>query len=111
MVHVWTISGLSTQPQRIKSILCNDVGLADHLPVFTVRKFPKGNRNFRRPNGTNFIRYLNIKTFNDAEFITSLKQAPWDTVIVFDEVDDMLQCWDQFLIGALIFIVHGEKNG
>ena len=100
MVHVRTISGLSTQPQRIKSVSCYDVGLVDHLPVFTVSKFANGSKNFRRPNGSKFIRYRNMKTSNDAVFITSLKQASWDTVIVFDEVNGMLQCWDQFLIVA-----------
>ena len=94
--HIW-----STQPQHIKSISCYDVGLADHLPVFAVHKFVEGNKNFWSSDGTKFIRYRNMKTFNDAEFITTLKHAPWDIVFVFDEVDDMLQCWESIFNSCL----------
>lgn len=27
------------QPQRIRNVICHNIGLADHLPVFAVRKY------------------------------------------------------------------------
>ena len=61
--HIW-----NTRPQRIKSISCYDVGLADHLPVFIVRKFAKG-KNLRSSNGVKFVRYRNMKTFRPGLYV------------------------------------------
>ena len=35
----------SNQPQRINLVISADIGLADHLPVFVVRKYARGNLN------------------------------------------------------------------
>ena len=40
------------------------------------------------------IRYRDMKQFDENRFKEALSQAPWDTVFVFDEIDDMLDSWE-----------------
>ena len=43
------------------------------------------------------IRYRDMKQFDENRFTEALIQAPWDTVFVFDEIDDMLDSWESVL--------------
>jgi len=54
-----------------------DIGLADHLLVFCVRKYR--NEVFLSNCHIIKIKYRNMKNFNEEHFIDTLMNAPWDT--------------------------------
>ena len=77
------------------------VGLADHLPLFAVRKYSNQRE---RPNTrkiNNYVRYRNMKRFDVELFKQTLMQTPWDSGFIFDDIDDMLDSWEKLFIDAL----------
>ena len=42
-----------------------------------------------------------MKNFNEEHFKFTLRQAPWDTVFLFDDIDDILDSWESLFIGAI----------
>lgn len=36
-----------------------------------------------------------MKRFNQEQFLEALTQAPWDAAFVFQEIDDVLNGWEQ----------------
>ena len=42
-----------------------------------------------------------MKQFDENRFKDALSQAPWDTVFVFDEIDDMLDSWESLFNSVL----------
>lgn len=81
----------SNQPQRISSVSCHNIGLADHVPVFVIRKYAR--HNHKAHNSTR-ITYCNMKRFDEEAFKQSLQEAPWDTAFVFDDIDDIVHSWE-----------------
>ena len=63
-----------------------DIGLADHPPVFVVRKYARENlnRQFSR------IKYRDMKSFDEDQFKRTLEQIPWETAFVFEDIDDVV---------------------
>lgn len=51
------------RPQRIELVTSHDIGLADHLPVFVVRKYTRENRRALR-NETR-IKYRDMKRLDE----------------------------------------------
>ena len=51
--------------------------------------------------GSTFIRYRNMKRFEEEHFKLTLEHTPWDTVFVFDEIDDMLESWENLFTNAV----------
>ena len=49
-----------------------------------------------------------MKQFDENRYKEALSQAPWETVIVFDEVDDMLE--SLFSTAYLMKIAPGVKG-
>ena len=43
-----------------------------------------------------------MKQFDENRYKEALSQAPWDTVFVFDEVDDMLDSWESLFSTAYL---------
>ena len=87
--------------QRIQNIVCPNIGLSNHLPVFAVRRF---NRNYERNNrqkGNIYIKYRYMKNFNAKQFKATLKETPSDSVFIFDDIDDMLSLWELLFNTAL----------
>ena len=75
----------------------------DHLPLFAVRTY---NNALERctcnaSKGNTFIQYCDIRRFSEEQFKLTLEQIPWDTVFVFDEIDDMLESWENLFNEAL----------
>ena len=66
---------------------------SDHLPVFAVRKYARSEAT-KKSNTHHCIRYRSMKNLNEAEFQSNLRQAPWDTVFLFDDIDDILYNWE-----------------
>ena len=52
----------SNQPQRISSVSCHNIGLADHVPVFVVRKYARENH---KAHNSTPITYRNMKRFDE----------------------------------------------
>ncbi|XP_015747956.1 PREDICTED: uncharacterized protein LOC107327726 [Acropora digitifera] len=88
----------SNQPQRISSVSCHNIGLADHVPVFVVRKYAR--ENHKAHNSTR-ITYRNMKRFDEEAFQQSLQEAPWDTALVFDDIDDIVHSWEDIFNSIL----------
>lgn len=42
-----------------------------------------------------------MKNFNADNFITTLKEVPWDTVFLFDDINDMLESWESLFNSEL----------
>lgn len=81
---------LSNFPERIKSIVVKNNGLSDHLPVFGVRLYED---NAKRQNKSLTIKYRNTKHFDKSAFVSDLKEVPWNTAFVFDDLTDILNAW------------------
>ena len=81
----------SNQPQRISSVSCHNIGLADHVLVFVVRKYARDNH---KAHNSTRITYRNMKRFDEEAFKQSLQEAPWDTAFVFDDIDDIVHSWE-----------------
>ena len=92
----------SNYSHRIQNIVCPIIGLADHLPLFAVRKYSNQRErpNVKRINNS-YIQYRNMKRFDAELFKQTLMQTPWDSVFIFDEIDDMLDSWETLFIDAL----------
>ena len=68
------------RPQRIELVPSHDIGLADHLPVFVVRKCARENINDIR------INYRDRKRLDEKQLEQALQQAPWDAAFVFEDI-------------------------
>ena len=82
-------------------MVCPNIGLSDHLPVFAVRRF---NRNYEcnhQQKGDIFIKHRYMKNFNVEQFKATLKETPWASVFIFDDIDDMLSSWELLFNTAL----------
>ena len=75
-------------------------GLSDHAPIFAVRKYNNECASCSKQKNQN-IRYRDMKQFDENRFKEALSQAPWDTVFVFDEIDDMLDSWESLFTSLL----------
>lgn len=42
-----------------------------------------------------------MKRFDEEQFKLTLEHTPWDTVFVFDEIDDMLESWENLFNNAV----------
>ena len=42
-----------------------------------------------------------MKRFDEEQFKLTLEHTPWDTVFVFDEIDDMLESWENLFTNAV----------
>ena len=97
----------TNNPQRIENIVCPNISLSDHLPVFAVRRF---NRNYERNHqqkGNIYIKYRYMKNFNVKQFKATLKETPWDSVFIFDDIDDMPPSGNCYLTQHWTRIVPG----
>ena len=87
----------SSKPQRIQSIICPNIGLSDHLPVFAVRLFSRNHERTHQQKGNTCIKHRDMKDFDEEQFKSTLKQTPWDSVFIFDDIDDMLSLFNTAL--------------
>ena len=90
----------SNRPERIHFVGVRISGLADHLPVFAVRFYKKKDCTRARAKPRT-INYRNMKGFDKSQLLATLKVIPWDTVFMFDEMDDMLGTCEQLFNKAL----------
>ena len=85
------------QPQRKNLVTSADIGLADHLPVFVVRKYARENLNRQSSR----IKYRDVKSFDEDQFKRTLEQIPWETAFVFEDIDDVVYAWEKMFNSAL----------
>ena len=90
----------TNNPQCIQNIVCPNIGFSDHLPVFAVRLFSGNNERNHQQKGNTYIKYRKMKDFNE-QFKSTLKETPWDSVFIFDDIDDMLSSWESLFNSAL----------
>ena len=85
---------LTNKPQSIHNIVIPDIGLSDHLPVFEVRQYNRNSKRVHQQKGHVYIKYRNMKVFNEEQFKSTLKESPWDSVFVSEDIDDILSAWE-----------------
>ena len=52
-----------------------------------------------------------MKNFNGEQFKATLKETPWDSVFIFDDIDDMLSSWELLFNTALEELsLAGQKS-
>ena len=79
----------SNCPENVNSLNVPKIGLSDHFPIFITRKMHN-----KPPQNVHFtIAYRSFKNFNEAEFIEDLQTVPWDTIKLFEDIDDIMDAW------------------
>ena len=76
--------------QWISEVRVCEIGLSDHLPVFTVRKL----HHTKTPNRKSNITYRNMKYFNENDFKSTLNEVNWDIPFIFEDLDDIVYSWE-----------------
>ena len=79
--HVYT-----SHPNFITDIVSENIGTSDHLPVFVCRKYTKLNKDASHK----VINYRVFKNLNPENLLDDLKNVPWDSAFIFDDVNDIL---------------------
>jgi len=76
---------LSSHPERYT--ICGNLhlGVSDHDLVYAVRK-----NKLSRPKARE-IEYRSMRHFNKDEFLDDLRNVPWGTAYIYEDVDDL---WD-----------------
>ena len=80
--------------ENVNSVNVPKIGMSDHFPIFFPRKM-----HVQPPKRKHFtISYRSFKDFDETKFANDLLSAPWDTIKLFDDTDDILEAWlDLFL--------------
>jgi hypothetical protein len=86
--HVYTTHG-----NFISDVIVPNMGIADHLPVFFCSKYVKIKKESRHKT----IYYLDLKNLNLEALFEDLRNSPWDSAFVFDEIDDICDALDLIL--------------
>ena len=78
---------LSSHPERYA--ICGNLhlGVSDHDLVYAVRK-----NKLSRPKARE-IEYRSMRQFNKDEFLDDLRNVPWGTAYIYEDVDDLLHHW------------------
>ena len=58
----------SNYPERIGTVICHNIGLADHLPVFAVRKYARESCHYSTCKNNSDIIYRVMKHFKEEQF-------------------------------------------
>ena len=80
--HVYT-----NCPNNITNIKIPALSISDHYPIWFVHKL--NSKHKKGPVHTK-IKYRSLKTFNENDFMNSLRTQPWSVIDMFDDVDDAL---------------------
>ena len=86
--HVYTTHG-----HFITNISVPCIGLSDHFPVFLCRNYVELNLE----SGHKQINYLDFKNLNTEAMLSDLKDLPWDSAFVFNDVDYTLDALELIL--------------
>ena len=78
----------ASHPAFIADISVLNIGLADHLPVIFRRKYAKFKENRESEHIT--ITFRETKNLNADDFLQSLEWIPWDSAVLFEDIDDIL---------------------
>ena len=75
--------------ENVYSVNVPKIGLSDHFPIFFTRKM-----HVQPPKRKHFtISYRSFKDFDETKFANDLLSAQWDTIKLFDDIDDTLEAW------------------
>ena len=76
----------STHGHFLSDIIVPIIGLADQLPTFCCHRYFKQGKVFAH----NVINYADFKNLNTEALLSDLRDSPWDSAFVFDDLDDVL---------------------
>ena len=78
---------LASHPERFATCGNLHFGVSDHDLVFAVRK-----NKLAKPKARE-IEYRSMRQFNNDAFLQDLRNVPWDTAYIYDNVDDLWDHW------------------
>ena len=78
---------LASHPERFATCGNLHLGVSDHDLVFAVRK-----NKLAKPKARE-IEYRSMRQFNNDAFLQDLRNVPWDTAYIYDNVDDLWDHW------------------
>ncbi|XP_068728844.1 uncharacterized protein [Montipora capricornis] len=78
---------LASHPERFATCGNLHLGVSDHDLVFAVRK-----NKLAKPKARE-IEYRSMRQFNNDDFLQDLRNIPWDTAYIYDNVDDLWDHW------------------
>ena len=78
---------LSSHPERYATCGNLHLGVSDHDLVYAVRK-----NKLSRPKARE-IEYRSMRHFNKDEFLDDLRNVPWGTAYIYEDVDDLWHHW------------------
>jgi hypothetical protein len=78
---------LVSHPERFAVSGNTQLGISDHDLVYLVRK-----QKLPKPKAR-LIEFRSLKNFDRSAFISDLKNVPWDSSYVYDDVDDVWLHW------------------
>ena len=93
----------TSNPQRIQNIVCPNIGLSDHLPVFAVRLFSVITNVIinKRVTPISSIAKWRILTRNSLNLPSKKPHGTRYLFFVFDDIDDKLSSWESLFNSAL----------
>ena len=83
--HIYT-----NHSHHIVNVGFHDIGLADCLPIFVVRKYSS-----KQAIAKKRIMYRNMKHFNAHDFLSTLNDVPWDPFLFFFyDISSVVDAWE-----------------
>lgn len=91
--HIYT-----NTKENILEVMVPKIGLSDHFPIFLTRKV---NGKSTKNNAHKSIIYRSFQNFDTFKFLEDLEQIPWNTVHIFENIDDVLDAWTDLFISIV----------
>ena len=86
---------LVSHPERYANCGNLHFGVSDHDLIYAVRK-----NKLPRPKPREIVN-RSMKKFNEDEFLSDLKNVPWETSYVFDDIEDLWDHWHKLYNSVL----------
>ena len=96
VIPVWTTCILRMET-LFPMFLCLTLELPIIYQYFSAASIQKGNKESTHKT----IKYLDFKNLNTEALLNDLRNSPWDSAFVFDDVDDTLDAFELLLNQAL----------
>ena len=80
--------------ENIAHIHVCKISISDHYAVFGNRKL----NNCVKSNTYQTITYRSFKNFDENRFISDLCEVPWETIVHFDDIDEIVEVWNYMFL-------------
>lgn len=104
--NTMTLLNVILSSHRERYTICGNLhlGVSGHDLVYAVRK-----NKLSRPKARE-IEYKSMRHFNKDEFLDDLRNVPWGTAYIYEDVDDLWHHWAKLYIKFWIIMLHPLKK-